>query len=63
LGQTGKVWHIDQPVVEETVWQKVLRFFKGLVWAGQRTAANEQFMPGEMPPDMQPVPSGPGGKG
>jgi hypothetical protein len=63
IGPDGEGMIIDQPVVEETVWQKVVRFFKGLFGLDSAPPQNEQFMPDEMQPDMQPVPSGPGGKG
>lgn len=58
---------IDQPAVEETVWQKVLRFLKGLI--GLDSAPPVQpVTPGELSPDgetfpeSKPVPV-PGGKG
>jgi hypothetical protein len=54
---------IDQPVMEETIWQKVVRFFKGLFGLDSAPPQNDPFVPGDMPPDGQPMPVGPGGKG
>jgi hypothetical protein len=49
------------PVVEETFWDKVLRFLKGLV--GLDSAQPQQpGMPGEMPPGQE-IPAPLGGKG
>jgi hypothetical protein len=55
----------EAPVVQETFWQKVVRFFKGLFGLDSAPPGNnnEQPYPGEMPPDGVPLPSGPGGKG
>lgn len=54
------------PGAEETLWQKVLRFLKGLVGLDSAPAqpATPEF-PGEMPPgeEPMPLPANPGGKG
>jgi hypothetical protein len=61
---------VDMPVVEETFWQKALRFLKGLVGLDSSVPQPTQpGMPGEMPPDGMPpdgvpMPAPPlGGKG
>lgn len=56
---------VEIPVVAETFWQKVLRFFKGLVGLDSG-APQPELPPGELPleeaPGEKPVPL-PGGKG
>jgi hypothetical protein len=57
------------PAVEETLWQKVLRFVKGMLGldSGLPTPVPGEFLPGEVPPGEvppgkpMPVPAGPKG--
>ena len=55
------------PPVEETTWQKVLRFLKGLVGLDSAPPSNNPTIingPAEgIPPDVKPVPLPSGGKG
>ena len=53
--------------MEETTWQKVLRFLKGLVGLDSAPPSNNPTIingPAEgIPPDVKPVPLPSGGKG
>lgn len=73
MGPGGEGIPVDPVIMpaEETFWQKMLRFFKGLVGLDsappQQDVLPGEILPGEIPPSEgvpgQPVPASPGGKG
>jgi hypothetical protein len=60
----GEMSPSEQAAGQETFWQKVLRFFKGLFGLDSSAPTQPETMPGEeFPPEQQPPVVKPSGKG